>query len=76
MTPYIKILGTMEKYKCVKCGKLATWCYMPGFASSESEKDDYLCDDCVPRGCSCTDDDTPCCEFDYQKDGYEIEDED
>ena len=32
------------------CGKLANWCYMPGYSSGESP---YSCDDCVPRGCDC-----------------------
>jgi hypothetical protein len=32
------------------CGKLATWCYMPGYSSGESS---YSCDECVPRGCDC-----------------------
>lgn len=32
--------------KCDKCDKRAVWTYMPG--------DSNLCDDCVPRGCSCT----------------------
>lgn len=30
-----------------KCGKIATWIYMP------SEYDGNYCDNCVPRGCSC-----------------------
>jgi hypothetical protein len=34
------------KKKC-KCGKIATWLYMP------AEEDWFCCDDCVPRGCSC-----------------------
>lgn len=34
------------KIKC-KCGKLATWIYMP------SDNDWACCDDCVPRGCTC-----------------------
>lgn len=34
----------MTKEKC-KCGKIATWCYLP--------KDTLYCDDCVSRGCSC-----------------------
>lgn len=34
----------MTKEKC-KCGKIATWCYLP--------KDILYCDDCVPRGCGC-----------------------
>ena len=32
------------------CGKIAIWCYMPGYSSGENS---YHCDDCVPRGCSC-----------------------
>ena len=32
------------------CGKMAVWCYMPGFSSGERP---YLCDDCVNRGCEC-----------------------
>lgn len=34
------------KKKC-KCGKIATWYYMPG------DNDWACCDDCVPRGCIC-----------------------
>jgi len=34
------------KIKC-KCGKIATWYYMP------AEEKWACCDDCVPRGCSC-----------------------
>ena len=32
------------------CGKVAVWCYMPGYSSGSSP---YSCDDCVGRGCSC-----------------------
>ena len=39
----------MSKYKC-DCGKLATWVYMPSYRDSDN---DFSCDDCVPRGCSC-----------------------
>lgn len=39
----------MEKEKC-KCGKMATWVYMP---ASEYHINPYYCDDCVPRGCTC-----------------------
>ena len=42
------------KEKC-KCGKKATWIYMPGGG------DDFKCDDCVSRGCSCN----------YHHEGYE-----
>ena len=34
----------METYICEKCGKPADWMYID---------DTTLCDDCVPRGCSC-----------------------
>lgn len=38
----------VRKHKCSKCGKMATWLYMP------STKGRYFyCDDCVPRGCEC-----------------------
>lgn len=36
------------KIKCLKCGQLATWFYMPADSS-----DHAYCDKCVPRGCSC-----------------------
>ncbi len=39
----------MLKELC-ECGKVATWCYMPGYLSGESP---FSCDDCVPRGCEC-----------------------
>lgn len=32
------------------CGKVATWCYMPGYSSG---KNPNYCDNCVPRGCEC-----------------------
>jgi len=32
------------------CGKIAVWCYMPGYSSGSSP---YSCDDCVGRGCDC-----------------------
>ena len=31
------------------CGKVAIWCYMPGYSSGSP----YSCDDCVHRGCTC-----------------------
>jgi len=34
--------------KCCKCGKLATWTYMP---SGNGQR--WYCDDCVNRGCTC-----------------------
>lgn len=39
----------MSKELC-ECGKIAVWCYMPGYSSGDSP---YSCDDCVPRGCEC-----------------------
>ena len=39
----------MGKKYC-DCGKPAKWLYMPGFLKSDN---DFVCDDCVPRGCSC-----------------------
>ena len=48
------------KIKC-KCGKLATWYYMP------SEHNWVYCDNCVPRGCSC-------CEWWHDKEGWDDED--
>ena len=75
------------KHKC-KCGKLATWYYMP------AEQEWACCDDCVPRGCSCnckiddsgdepifldeeeTDEQGrfyPCCEWLYDEEGWNYE---
>ena len=33
------------------CGKIATWLYMPSY--SGPQHNDFYCDECVPRGCSC-----------------------
>lgn len=41
----------MKKHICIDCGSFATWCYMPGMGGSL--EDDFFCDDCVSRGCSC-----------------------
>ena len=40
------------KQKCCKCNKFATWIYEPGHSICQPE-DNYFCDDCVSRGCSC-----------------------
>lgn len=40
----------MGKEKCYECGELAQWYYLPG---GGDPKEDYFCDNCVPRGCSC-----------------------
>jgi len=71
------------KTKCIKCkSAMAAWCYMPNANYGE------LCDNCVPRGCSCNikDEETgemyldeqgrelPCCEYDYSALGFFEED--
>lgn len=69
------------KHICAKCSNLAVWNYMPG------EPDDYYCDDCVSRGCSCNyDPETniedvdqhgrklPCCEYDHSLSGFDVAD--
>ena len=62
------------KGKC-ECGKLAVWYYMP------NDNEWVACDDCVPRGCSCNNEEDvdekgrklPCCEWWYDENGWEIE---
>jgi len=43
----------MENLELCDCGKVAVWCYMPGF----QEGSPYFCDDCISSpddaGCSC-----------------------
>lgn len=43
----------MNKELC-DCGKVAVWCYMPGYSGGSSP---YYCDDCISSpediGCSC-----------------------
>ena len=39
-----------RRLKCCNCKARAVWEYQPG---SESPTDDFYCDSCVPRGCSC-----------------------
>ena len=36
--------------KYCNCGRPASWLYVPGFSDSNN---DFMCDYCVPRGCSC-----------------------
>jgi hypothetical protein len=59
-----------------ECGRLATWNYMPGWG------DEYKCDNCVERGCSCNewegveDRDAegrlyPCCEWNNDIHGFD-----
>jgi len=42
-------MSTAGKELC-NCGKMAVWCYMPGYSGGGNS---YSCDDCVPRGCEC-----------------------
>lgn len=42
-------VGNKEKILC-DCGKLAVWCYVPGYRDGSSP---YVCDDCVNRECEC-----------------------
>ena len=68
------------KIKCDSCGLKAVWAYMP------NDKFHY-CENHVPRGCSCmTDEDDnylkdeqdrllPCCEYDYDINGFEEHDD-
>lgn len=43
----------MEKWMCSVCKeKLAVYYYMPSY-KGKIEAEEYFCDDCVPRGCSC-----------------------
>jgi hypothetical protein len=41
----------LDKEKCA-CGKMAVYWYMPGYEGKKEEQN-YFCDKCVPRGCSC-----------------------
>lgn len=44
-------LDYIDSHPCCKCGAPTKWVYGP---SNERElKDNFFCDDCVPRGCSC-----------------------
>lgn len=40
-----------NKEKC-DCNKVAIYFYMPGYTGKKEEQN-YYCEDCVPRGCSC-----------------------
>jgi len=41
----------MKKVLCSNCKNIATWIYMPGYGNGIEE--DFHCDKCVYRGCSC-----------------------
>ena len=42
----------MIKHKCCECNIRAVWYYMPDY-EDKVEKENYYCEDHVPRGCSC-----------------------
>lgn len=42
-------MSTAGKDLC-DCGKVAVWCYMPGYSGGGNPNS---CDDCVNRGCDC-----------------------
>ena len=44
----VKVKEFINKEKC-DCGNIATYLYMPG----RSDEQNFFCEDCVPRGCSC-----------------------
>lgn len=44
-----KVPFTNDMELC-ECGKMATYCYMPGYSGGDNP---YHCSDCVPRGCTC-----------------------
>lgn len=88
MTGFMKING-IWKYTCFKCGlqgreALAVWYYMPHF-QNKAEEENYFCDNCISRGCSCnliigSDSEEeldergrqlPCIEYDYSETGYD-----
>ncbi|MFQ5644706.1 MAG: hypothetical protein ACE5FQ_13565 [Thiogranum sp.] len=54
--------------RCIQCGELAVW---SGPAGPNGE--DYYCDGCVPRGCSCQGSDSePCVDFWLSVEGIEL----
>lgn len=65
----------MSNIKC-KCSAMAVWCYDPG------RSDNYYCDNCVCRGCSCMYDENdipkldergrllPCIEYSFNINGF------
>jgi len=42
----------LEKHICTTCWQPATWYYDP-YYDEKVEIENYYCDSCVPRGCSC-----------------------
>jgi hypothetical protein len=66
-------IATGELVGYCNCGNKGTWLYMPSYGGIQHN--DYYCDYCVPRGCSCNQEEDgtepfdeqgrkyPCCEF-------------
>ena len=45
-----------QKFLCCKCKvNLAIWLYMPSDREDTKIEDNFFCDECVLRGCSCND---------------------
>lgn len=74
------------KVKCAECDKPAVWLYP---TSGGSTDEDFFCDDCVSRGCSCNyDEETgevekddqgrelPCVNYIYSEEGFTENDDD
>ena len=56
-----------QKFLCCKCKvNLALWLYMPSDREDTKIEDNFFCDECVLRGCSCND---------IQVNYYEFEDD-
>lgn len=51
MSDILKVKDFVNKEKC-KCGALAVYFYMPSY-EGKKEEENYFCENCVPRGCSC-----------------------
>lgn len=45
------MITSQNKHKCYKCNNMAVWYYMP--STSLNKDNDYYCDNCISRGCSC-----------------------
>lgn len=66
------------KRKCFKCSAPAVWVYDPKYGNDNS----FYCDEHVPRGCSCNDQEDPyddmgrefpCCEYMFESQGFDYE---
>lgn len=46
----VKVKDFINKEKC-DCGNVAIWLYLPSYSGEQIN--DFYCDSCVSRGCSC-----------------------